>query len=241
MKALLLAAGYARRLGELAKDTPKALLEISNKPLLDYLIEKLEKVNDLTDIYLITNEKYFKKFVEWRQNYKGRLNVFIKSDGTTSNENRLGAIGDIIFSIENFNIDDDLLITATDSYFNFELDGFIKLFKDVNLDVIMGQKFLDKEEIKRFGVAQLDKDNIIIDMEEKPQEPKSDIVVYATYIFKKDTLPLFYKYKNENNNMDAPGNFVNWLYKRSKVKVFIAQEKYYDIGTKETYSQLKNN
>ncbi len=241
MKALLLAAGYARRLGELAKDTPKALLEISNKPLLDYLIEKLEKVNDLTDIYLITNEKYFKKFVEWRQNYKGRLNVFIKSDGTTSNENRLGAIGDIIFSIENFNIDDDLLITATDSYFNFELDGFIKLFKGVNLDIIMGQKILDKEEIKRFGVAQLDKDNIIIDMEEKPQEPKSDIVVYATYIFKKDTLPLFYKYKNENNNMDAPGNFVNWLYKRNKVKVFIAQEKYYDIGTKETYSQLKNN
>lgn len=240
MKSLLLAAGYARRLGDLAKETPKALLEVSNKPLLDYLIEKLENIQDLSDVYLITNEKYFQKFIEWHQKYTGRLNVIIKSDGTSSNENRLGAIGDIIFSLENFKIDDDLLISATDSYFNFELDDFVNLFKKENLDIVMGQRFFDKEEIKRFGVAELNSNNIIIGMEEKPQEPKSDIVVYATYIYKRETLPLFYDYKNEGNNMDAPGNFINWLYKKNKVKVFVFEDKYYDIGTKDTYIKIKN-
>ena len=57
------------------------------------------------------------------------------------------------------------------------------------------------------GVAQLDCNDKIIGFEEKPKEPKSDIAVYATYIYEKNTLQLFKKYLEEGNNPDAPGYF----------------------------------
>ncbi len=241
MKVLLLGAGFSKRMGELTEKTPKALLPLAGKPILNYFIEKLEKINEIKDVYLVSNAKYYSNFKEWIKNYKGRLKFQLLNDGTHNNEERLGAIGDILFSIEKFKIDDDLMIAATDNFFHFELNDYIKYFHEKNKDVVLTQKITDKEKIKQLGVAILDSNNRIISMEEKPQEPKSDIAVWAVYIYKKETLKLFKDYKTEGNNMDAPGYFVSWLYKRREVLAYIFEGyEYYDIGTVDTYNYVND-
>lgn len=238
MKALLLAAGHSKRLEGLIGNLPKAFMKIEGKKIIDNLLEKLEKIEDLNEVYVITNDRFYSQFQEWKNNLKTNLNIEIKSDKTLTNETRLGAIGDIIYSIENFDINDDLMILATDSHFNFELDGFVESFRKEKYDLVLGQKIYDKESLKRFGVAELDENNLIIGMEEKPNNPKSDIAVYAAYIYKKETLPLLYDYKKEGYDLDAPGNFISWLYKRNPTKVYVFEEDFFDVGTKDTYNLL---
>lgn len=240
MKVLLLAAGYSRRLNELTETTPKSLLPLDGKPILNYLIEKLERIPEIQDVYIVTNNKYIGKFEEWFESYKGRLSIEILNDKTNSNEERLGAIGDIMLSIEHFKIDEDLMISATDSYFEFELNGFVDYFYQTKANAVIAKKSDDIEELRRVGVANLDENNRIILMEEKPQEPKSNIAIFATYLYKKETLPMFKTYKEENNNMDAPGNFVSWLYKRDVVNAYVYDEEIFDIGTVDSYKMAND-
>lgn len=236
MKAILLAGGYAKRLNELCKNTPKALLDVNGKPVINYLIDKMEKINDFKEVYVVTNDTFLDDFNNWAAQYKGNLNIIVCSDGSTCEENKKGAIGAILHVIEKYNLNDDCFVSATDSYFKNELYDFIEQFNKNDFDYVMAQKLENKEELKRFGVVELNENNIIIGMEEKPQNPKSDIVVYATYLYKKDTLPLFELYKRENQNMDAPGNFIKWLYQRNNVKAYIVNKEYIDIGTIQSYN-----
>ena len=103
MKALLLCAGYATRLYPLTLNQPKHLLPIANRPMLDYTIEKLDDVAEIDEIHLVTNEKFYPVFKDW----SGRANklapakkFFVYNDGTTADETKIGAIGDMKFVIE---------------------------------------------------------------------------------------------------------------------------------------------
>lgn len=240
MKVILLAAGYSRRLGELTQNTPKALLPVNGKPVMEYLVEKIEKLEGIQDVYLVTNDKYYNNFVEWNKSYKGRLSISVLNDLTTSNENRLGAIGDIMYTLDHYSINDDVLVTATDSYFEFDLKEMLEKFYKTGKDVVMAKKYDNREELKRMGVASIEKDGKITLMEEKPAEPKSDIAIFATYMYKKQTLPLFEEYKKAGNNMDAPGNFVSWLYKKQDVLAHTYNQDIYDIGTVDSYEEVND-
>ena len=129
MKALIPAAGYATRLHPLTKDTPKHLLEVRGKPILEHVIAKIEEIKEVDEIVVVTNEKFYKNFVEWKKGFSSRVPISIFNDGTTSNEDRLGQIGDIHFGIEKAKIDDDLLVIAGDNLFNFSLKEVHTNFK----------------------------------------------------------------------------------------------------------------
>ena len=241
MKAILLAAGYSKRLGELTENMPKALLPLANKPMFNYFVEKLEKITQLHDVFLVTNNKYHQNFLNWKTTYSGRLNIQILNDKTNNNEERLGAIGDILLTLETFQIyNDDILVAATDNYFEFEITDMVEYFYQTKKNVVLAKKYENREELKRLGVANLDENGKIILMEEKPAEPKSDIAIFATYLYQKNVLPLFKTYKQEGNNMDAPGNFVSWLYKKQDVLGYVYHDDIYDIGTPEAYFYVDN-
>ena len=240
MKAILLAAGYSKRLGELTANMPKALLTLNEKTMLDYLIEKLERIEKLEDVFLVTNNKYYQNFLNWQTTYNGKLKIQILNDLTNNNDERLGAIGDIMLTIEHYNINDDILVSATDGYFDFEITDMVDYFYTSKKNVVMAKKYDNFEELKRLGVASIDNTNKIVLMEEKPQKPKSDIAIFATYLYKKEVLPLFKEYKDENNNMDAPGNFLSWLYKKTDVLAYVYRDDIYDIGTSESYFFVDN-
>lgn len=239
MKAILLGAGYATRLGELTKNKPKALLELQKgKPIIDYIMEKLEKIPAIDEAILVSNSKFYGQFCEWANSKTWRIPVNVLDDGTSSNETRLGAIGDIIFAIENKNIDDEVIILATDNLFTFELSDLYNKYKKVDTDMVVGKFFEDKSELaNRFAVAKIDENGKIINIVEKPAVPETNIGIYAIYLYKKETLKLFKPYKEMGYLMDAPGNFVSYLYTVKPVHTYLFEGQALDVGTPESYAE----
>ena len=96
----------------------------------------------------------------------------------------------------------------------------------------------DMEELKRFAVAKVLDDGKIIDLVEKPENPQSNLAVYATYIYPKYIIPYFKKYRDEKNNMDAPGHFPQYLYNKEDIYAYSFDGECYDVGTHETLKEV---
>jgi glucose-1-phosphate thymidylyltransferase len=242
VKALILAAGYATRLYPLTLDRPKPLLQIGEKTILDHFLSRLAGLN-IDGVYVVTNSKFTGSFKKWADavNGEGRYTDFtieIINDGTMDNESRLGAIGDIHFSIQQKAIKDDLMVSAGDNVYNFDFIHFLNFYTLKKSDVILAHPVFDREKLKRHGVVQVDADQHVMGFFEKSAQPPSHLVSPAFYIFKKSTLTMFGDYLAQNNNPDAPGHFISWLYTRQPVYAYIMEETYYDIGTLEAYHQV---
>lgn len=239
MKCIILAAGYATRLYPLTKDRPKPLLEVAGKTIIDYIMEKIEQVDDIDEVIVVTNDKFTTHFSKWADDAPYSKEITVVNDGTTTNENRLGAIGDIQFVIEQLNVQDDLMILAGDNLFDFELTDYVEYFNQVGTDCITAYMEENMNQLKRAGVVELDERGKVLSFEEKPQEPKSNYAVPAFYLYKKETLPLFAQYLTDGNNPDAPGHFVPWLIQQKEVHAYAFPGKCYDIGTLESYQTVQ--
>lgn len=240
MIALILAAGYATRLYPLTQDTPKPLLPIQgSRTILDLLIDRLEVLEDITEILVVTNERFFRAFGQWQQQYRGAKPVRILNDGTSSPEGRLGAIGDIQFVIEQEQLQDDLLVLAGDNVLGFGLAGYLNYFHRVDKDCILVRTVDDIAELRSVGVAELDAELRVLSLEEKPQEPRTNIGVFALYIYKRSTLPLFSRYLAEGGNPDAPSYFPAWLHSRQEVRAYYTEGTIDDVGTPEAYAEMR--
>lgn len=239
MKAIILAAGYATRLYPLTLDRPKALLEVAGKSIIDYIVEEIETIDEIDEIIVISNHKFYKSFDCWKDSRTSSKKIKVIDDGTTTDEDKLGAIGDIELIIRSEKIDEDVLIIAGDNLFTFRLLDFYEYYKSIDKDCILVQSIEKLEDLKRMAVVLLDENNKVLDLEEKPSEPKSNIAVYASYIYKKETLKLFKQYIEEGNIPDAPGYFPAWLHKRKDIYAFEFTGECYDIGTHESYREVQ--
>lgn len=239
MDCILLAAGYATRLYPLTENMPKALLTLGRKTILDYVVEKIEKVDEIDNIYIVTNHRFADHFRDWAKDYKGAKNVDVLDDGTTNNDNRLGAIGDMNFVIENKNITSDIFVLASDNIFDFELTEMMALYKEKNADIISAHYVEDTEDLKSMGVVLLDDEYKVLDFQEKPQNPKSNYGVPPFYIYRRETIPLIKQYLKEGNNPDAPGHFVPWLIKKTDVYAYTFDVMTIDIGTPKSYYEAQ--
>lgn len=237
MKCILLCAGYATRLFPLTENFPKALLEIGEKPLLDYILNQVNELDEVDEIYLVTNNRYYEHFLNWSIS-KGGKKITVLNDNTVSNDDRLGAIGDIKYTIDTMKIDDDLLIIAGDNLFTFSLKDMVKVYNENKKPMVAAKEINDKNILKGLAVVTLDENENIESCIEKPEEPKGNIGLYAEYIYPKDVVKLFDKYIEEGNNKDAPGNFIVWLYKETKVGVFLFEGECYDVGTHESLREV---
>ena len=243
MKALILAAGYATRLYPLTENMPKALLPIGGRPMLNYLCDALASVDGLTEIHLVTNHKFSDQFDQWARAARGEypgLEFIVWDDGTTSDQDKLGAVGDIQHVIGRAGLDDDLLIAASDNFFTFPLRLFVEDFRRHGRDAVLSARFKpeDRHMLTRFAVATLDEEGRVLSMVEKPQTPPTDIGVYALYIYRRDTLPLFREYLNSGASPDAPGHFPEWLCRRKELRAYLFQGECIDIGTPASYEEV---
>jgi len=241
MKCLFLVAGYATRLFPLTENQPKALLEIGGKPILDYVLGQVNSIDEIDEIVVISNDKFFPHFCEWAEAKVNPKPIIVLNDNTFDDATKLGAIGDIDYAIDNAGIKDDLMILAGDNLFTFKLVDFYNFFVQHQKDCIAVHRVDEKSELQRMGVAQLDENDRVIDMEEKPKDPKSNTAVDPFYIYKESTLPLIKKYLAEGNNPDAPGNFPSWLYKQQDVLAHWIDGISIDIGTVANYNHVNEN
>ena len=237
MNGLILAAGYATRLYPLTINKPKPLLTVGGKPIIEWVIDNLEDVPNLETMYVVTNDKFASDFEAWRERYQSRRpksKLQIINDGSKTDEDKLGAIGDINFVVTRENLGrDGLLIIAGDNLFTESLAGFVACAKETDATVAV-YDVGDIEAIKKYGNIAINADRIITHFEEKPQKPRGTLAAIALYYYSPQVLSLLTTYLAAGNNPDQPGRFVQWLYTRKPVRTFQITGKWLDIGSKET-------
>ncbi len=240
MKALILAAGYATRLYPLTKEYPKPLLEVGNRPIINYIVDKLEALDDVDEIIVVTNSKFISKFRSWLKHLHSDKRISLVDDLTKNLDDRRGAIGDMDFVIDKRRLKDDLIVLGGDNLFSSGLKDFSFFIKGNSNPVIGVYNIKNKSEARKYGVIKLDKNNKIIDFKEKPQKPASSLIAMCLYYFPKEKLGLVGEYlKNKTSKHDATGFYIDWLSKKSEVYGFIFNGFWYDIGDYKFYRQAK--
>ncbi len=236
MRTLILAAGYATRLYPLTKNTPKSLLLVGKMTIMDHLIRKLEGSDEIKYVHVVTNQKFYGAFRDWLKALKTKKRVTIDNDGSTTNENRLGALGDIKLTLERQGIRDDLMVLAGDNMFDWGLKGFIEHTKaEPGLFAMGAYDIGSKSKASKYGVVKVDRKGYVVDFLEKPKDPPSSLVATGIYYFPKDELHMIGDYLKVGRENDAPGHFVQWLHKERKVRCYAFKGIWYDIGDMESY------
>ena len=237
MKCLILAAGYATRLYPLTENFPKPLLKVGDKPILDWLLEDIDKSGVVDQYVIISNHKFAHHFQAWADGHMRPITVL--DDGTSTNETRLGAVRDVQFAIEELGLTDDLLVIAGDNLLDFSLTGFISYFQEKNTTVIMRYWEESEAKLHKTGVAVVDEENRIVEMEEKPEHPKSHWCTPPFYIYKSTDVGLVRVGIESGCGVDAPGSFIAWLSTQTPVHTYLMPGKRYDIGDLESYMAVQ--
>ncbi len=232
-------AGYATRLYPLTENMPKALLDIQGKPMIEHIIDKILELNAVDEIYIVSNAKFYPNFEAWLKNFKCTVPIKLLNDNTTSNENRLGQIGDIALALKAGNVNDDLISINGDNLFNFSLKNIYKFFKEKRVIVNALHDAKSLKVAQEQGNASIDASGRVILFEEKPKEPKTTYVSPGIYFVPKEKLKLVYEYLNSGGNPDKMGYFMIWLTEKKELYGFVYEEKYFDIGWPEALEQAR--
>ena len=259
MKCLILAAGYATRLYPLTENFPKPLLKVGEKTILDWLIDDIGQAGCVDEYVVISNHKFAGFFADWakarcpvgaghderddcvRHARPDRASVTVLDDGTSSNETRLGAVRDIQFAIDTLGLDDDLLVIAGDNLLDFSLVQFLEYARGKDATCIMRYYEPSEEKLRKTGVATVDENGLILEMEEKPAHPKSHWCCPPFYFYRRSDVPLVKVGIDSGCGVDAPGSFIAWLSAQTLVYAWEMPGRRYDIGNLASYGEVQRN
>lgn len=245
MKSIILAAGYATRLYPLTENFPKSLLDVGGKTILDRLIDDIDSFEEITSHIIVSNHKFFHFFDEWKRGKKSKHKIEVIDDGSTENENRLGAVKDILFALEKCKVDEDILVLAGDNILDFSLRNFVDFFTSKNASCIMRHFEADVKKLQRTGVATVDENDKVLKMQEKPKNPESHWAVPPFYLYKASDLPFIKQacVPDENGKTqcgtDAPGDFIAWFCKNHTVYAWKMSGRRHDIGNLESLEEAR--
>ena len=215
--AILLCAGYGTRMGALTAETPKSLLPVAGKPVLDYLIELLIELDGLEQVHVVSNAKYAEPFRTWARdwNKRSRLELTVHDDGSTGNENRLGAIGDLDFVLRQMEMPFGALVAAGDNIYRFSLRALWQAFAgDPARSRVLGLEETDPEKLRRTGVLELGEGDRVLKLHEKPERPPSTWACPSLYGFQAPALARVAEYLAAGHSRDEIGRFVAYLASR---------------------------
>ena len=294
MKCVVIAAGYATRLGELTKNFPKPLLKIGENTILGRMLDDIDRIPEIDEHIVITNHKFAPIFEEWvKTNTNDKTNtdltditdekantddktnmdltditditdekantditdnadnnksvqsessvvrykkpITVVDDGTETNDTRLGAVCDLLYAMDKLHIDDDLLLVAADNLLFFSFQEFVDFAKEKQTSCIMCHEQPSIEKLQRTGVVELDAQNKVLGMEEKPQVPKSHWAVPPFYIYLKKDLDLVRHSVENGCGKDAPGNLAHYMVEHTTMHAWPMSAGRFDIGSLDTY------
>jgi glucose-1-phosphate thymidylyltransferase len=240
MKVLILAAGYATRLYPRTKNFPKPLLEVNGKPIINYLIEKLERLSGISKVVVVTNDRFARTFEAWAKQFDTRYDIQIVNDRTRTPETRLGAVGDMSLVFKQEGYRGDFLVLGGDNFFQDPLDDFVKFARRKTTATTIGVYDIKrKKEASNFGVVSLNAACKVVDFAEKPEQPRSSLIAMCLYYFPQGALTCIKEYMSDRrNSSDAAGAYIGWLSRAGTVYGYRFKHLWVDIGNKKTYEQI---
>ena len=235
MKNIVIAAGYATRLGELTRNFPKPLLKIGSSTILGRMFDDIDTIPDIDEHVIVTNHKFAYIFQQWvaEQHYSKPITII--DDGTETNETRLGAVCDLLLALDVLGIRDDLLVVAADNLLFFSFHEFVNFANEKSTSSIMCHHQPSIEKLQRTGVVVVDQQMRVLNMEEKPRVPKSHWAVPPFYIYKKHDLPLIRQSVLDGCGKDAPGNLAHYMVNHTVIHAWPMTAGRFDIGSLDTY------
>ncbi len=237
MKAIILAAGYATRLRPLTDTWAKELLPVGGRPIIDRIVEKIAEVHDVDEVHVVTNARKAKAFLDWGRD----KDVRIHDDGTLTNDDRLGAIGDLLFVVDRAKLDDDLLVIAGDNLFDFAISDLVDFWRSKGRASAVAVRDVGSLELaSHYGVVELEEDARIHSFVEKPADPVSSLAATATYVFHREHVGLLRPYLEGEHGSDQPGRFVGWLHRHEPVYGWVFDHAWFDIGNHEQLLEADN-
>ncbi|PSG99381.1 MAG: glucose-1-phosphate thymidylyltransferase [Nanohaloarchaea archaeon SW_7_43_1] len=244
MKAVVLAGGHATRLWPITKDRAKPLLPLGKKPIIEYILEDLE---DLEEVIISTNDKFAQDFRNYIDEYN-RDNVKVAVESQQSEEEKPGTIGAIINLLDEEDIDDDLLVIGGDNYYSFNTSDFLDFCRQKKAPVNVVYDVKDLDLATGFGIVDTDGDKIK-DFVEKPEQPPSTLASTACYYFPKEDIELFHKYEKHfkdtdvpaNKYLDEPGRLIEWAHKKTDMFTYSFDGDWHDIGTVQGYVEAMSS
>jgi glucose-1-phosphate thymidylyltransferase len=239
VKAVILAAGYATRLRPLTDDVPKHLLPVGDRPMLDWVLDRVREVEEVDAIHLVTNSRFASAFTAWAES----TDVAVHDDGTTSNEDRLGAVGDLRLVIETAGLEDEeLLVLAGDNLFELSLPRFVEWWraKPQPASAVPLHDVGDLELATHYGIAETDELDRIVRFVEKPSDPPSTLASTLIYLVPPEHARLVGTYLEEGQSPDNAGSFLGWLAGREPVYGYRFEGSWFDIGNRDQLLEADN-
>ena len=233
MKCLILAAGYATRLYPLTENFPKPLLSVGEKTILDWLVDDIDEAGLIDEYVVISNHKFAHHFDAWAKTKTQKITVV--DDGTDSNETRLGAVKDIEFAINRLGISDDMLVIAGDNVLDFSLTKFVRYACEKKTSCIMRYYEAESARLSKSGVVEIDENDLVLSMQEKPKEPRSHWCCPPFYFYTREDSRRIPDAIAAGCGTDAPGSYIAWLCTQTVVHAMEMPGKRYDIGNLESY------
>ena len=215
MDAVILCAGKGTRLKPLTENKPKPLLPIGGKPIVEHIIKKIE--NKVDNIYLIVKYK------------KEELIKYVEQYNKINNTNKLKYIeqeiidgtGNAVLTAKN-HINDDFLVINGDILFEDNLEQIIPYKNAMALTTVNNPE--------NFGVVVVDKNNNIIELQEKPQNPKSNLINGGIYKFEKSIFKLLEQLELSERGEIELTDAISKLIEKSSIKGIKLNGYWNDIG-----------
>lgn len=245
MRVLILAGGFAKRMGDLGQNIPKALLNVAGKPVIEHILGRVRLLDNVTGITISTNKKFEDNFKEWMNernsdnNEDNEEKIDLLVEPAMEEGQKLGSIGAVKFFIDRKQIDDDLLVINGDNLFEFNLKKFMDYYNEKNTIINGVFDTRSINEARKLGVVLSNQDGLVMDFEEKPQKPKSTTISTGIYMFPRDRVPLIRQYIDEGNSPDRMGDLLIWMMKSQDIHAFVFSEPWFDIGSPDTYRKAE--
>ena len=210
---------------------------MGEKPILDWLIGDAERSGLIDEYIVISNHRFAEQFRIWAAGKPERISIL--DDGTESNETRLGAVRDLQMAAERMDPREDALVLAGDNVLEFSLAPFIRFGRESGCGCVMCYEEPELERQRRTAIIQTAADGTILDYEEKPREPKTNLAVPPFYYYRAQDLRRIDEALAAGCGYDAPGSFAVWLSGMTDMHAWMMPGGRYDIGDMRSYEAVK--
>lgn len=223
--AVIMAGGEGKRLRPLTESTPKPLLKVGNKPIIEYNIERLKEVG--VNTFNISINYLGEQLIEYFSDGKDK-GIDIKY---IRESKPLGTIGSILL-VDHFN-HDDIIVMNSDLLTNIDFGDFFKTYKDSNADMAVAATSYHVDV--PYAVLEVNETNTVLSLKEKPR-----YTYYSNagiYILKKDLLDMI----PQNKFFDITDLMDRIIEMNLKLITYPINGYWLDIGKHEDYKKAQED